>query len=81
MDKEPQIGSLAWIENNKRKQEELHERKAARPPRIDEHVDFVQADREAMQRKRTRPTSGITTSLPIGWSSAGEDSKGNDPGK
>lgn len=66
-----ELGSSAWLEQMKKKREELQEKKAHRPPTIHGHVSLDQADREERERRKVHPTTGSTREIPDRWSSHG----------
>ena len=77
----PILGSSEWLEWTKKQEEELKRARENRPPRIDEHLDLDATARLDMARKGRHPAGHIRTGLPVGTSTVGVSSRGEDPGR
>lgn len=75
------LGSSEWLEAMNQREAELDSAKANRPKKVNERLDWEATDREDKARRASHPAGHERSGLPVGTSTAGENTKARDPGR
>jgi len=82
VDNNPEIGSLAWMEQMNNLEKDTEASKVARKAKlkIDEKLSLGETMSEERARQRSHPAGHIRSGAPVGTSTVGQSSRGEIPG-